>query len=226
MWTSKYHPPEDMFGPEDETDEVIEGEATVVEESQEAALVPASAANAFPDPLEDYLDPVWNRQPGEPVKAYAGFLTYRNLPSGRRTVGKACKLALTGSLDGPAKARTGSFTRWASEWKWAERALAFDKHLADEAAQQWIKRDLDRREADYAVADKIREIAQVALDKAEPDKMSAMQAAKLALVASELQQVALDGIRPQAGKVKELLDAMPQGMRERVVSIVMAKMEI
>ncbi len=84
----------------------------------------------------------WDRRKGEPKKAYAGFIAWRDLGVGR-TYGKAMQaLGYKGRTD-------STFRLWARRWEWASRADQWDAHvqrLADEAFEARVKTEAEKHE--------------------------------------------------------------------------------
>ncbi|MGE3404356.1 MAG: hypothetical protein AB7K63_17325 [Vicinamibacterales bacterium] len=88
-----------------------------------------------PRPLDGELEP-WERQPGESEKAYAAFLAYRNLESGKRSIVKA------------AKAVGKSYhllCRWSAQWSWLQRVGDYDRDLERQAHALVAKEIVDYR---------------------------------------------------------------------------------
>jgi hypothetical protein len=77
----------------------------------------------------------WDRQAKETSKAYDAFLTYRDLGF-KRSVLQAYRLTV-GKPE--AQASSGGFLKWYKDFRWAERARAWDadrQAFEDEAKQQ------------------------------------------------------------------------------------------
>lgn len=73
------------------------------------------------------LNQPWDRLPTEHHLAYKGFLFYRDMGP-KRTVLDAYR----GELGKPlAKQASGTYNRWQKDFRWVERALAYDAHLFD-----------------------------------------------------------------------------------------------
>jgi hypothetical protein len=70
-------------------------------------------------------DPVWERQPGESREAFRAFCIYRDLEVIERTYDSAFRI---GCPNTKAKRCSGRWRLWASDWKWIERAEAYDAH--------------------------------------------------------------------------------------------------
>jgi len=99
----------------------------------------------------------WQRQPGESAQAYAGFVCYRDLAPGTRS------LARVGQECGKSKSL---LERWSVRWRWVERVRAYDAHLAavEQAAREqalaaeaarWAERRRQEREEEWAVAQQL-----------------------------------------------------------------------
>jgi hypothetical protein len=69
---------------------------------------------------------LWDRLENEPERAYRAFESYRNLPSGERTVIAAYRQ----HVGNPHAAKpSDTWSRWSSQFAWRERAAAYDAHL-------------------------------------------------------------------------------------------------
>src|SRR5918995_3390235 len=69
---------------------------------------------------------LWDRLENEPERAYRAFKSYRNLPSGERTLIEAYRQHV-GNPD--AAKPSDTWSRWSSEFAWRERAAAYDAHI-------------------------------------------------------------------------------------------------
>jgi hypothetical protein len=70
---------------------------------------------------------LWDRLENEPERAYRAFESFRNLPSGERTLMEAYR----GHVGNPhAPKPSDTWSRWSSEFAWRERAAAYDAHIA------------------------------------------------------------------------------------------------
>lgn len=70
-------------------------------------------------------DPIWERQPGETREAFRAFCIYRDLEVFERSYDRAFRIGCPNST---AKRCGGRWRLWASDWKWKERAEAYDTH--------------------------------------------------------------------------------------------------
>lgn len=75
---------------------------------------------------------VWERQPGETLKAFHAFAHYRSLAASERSQDRAYRDHLQTCLHAaqmPTRRRPKRWAEWSSRWAWPERAAAFDAHL-------------------------------------------------------------------------------------------------
>lgn len=93
--------------------------------------VPSSPSE---NPLRENPDNYWERlnQPEETAKAYEAFCSYLQLPTAGRTVLAAYNANQQKTGKKQAKSTPGNWTFWSSNFKWKERAGAYDNHLASE----------------------------------------------------------------------------------------------
>jgi hypothetical protein len=88
---------------------------------------------------------LWDRLENEPERAYRAFESFLSLPSGERTLLSAYRQHV-GNPD--AVKPSDTWSRWASQFAWRERAAAYDDHLASlrrEAHEQVIKEQAKRQ---------------------------------------------------------------------------------
>jgi hypothetical protein len=85
----------------------------------------------------------WEQWPGESIKAFEAFKTYRDLLHKRTFVEVA---RLFGCSD-------TNIRQWAVRWSWAERVEAYDRHLdqIDREEQVRARREMRRRQAQIGV---------------------------------------------------------------------------
>lgn len=79
-------------------------------------LLPAPAPSA----VESFIDE-WERQPGEPRRAFSAFVLFRDMGDERGVV----KVR----TDAGFAATPKTLMNWATTWRWVERADAFDRML-------------------------------------------------------------------------------------------------
>ena len=88
---------------------------------------------------------LWNRQPGETVKAFAAFCLYRDLPA----IDRSIVAAVAEHRKHGGKASERNWETWASRYNWRERGLSSD---SDHASRRRIRRGdaLERAQDDIA----------------------------------------------------------------------------
>src|SRR5918999_1138736 len=69
---------------------------------------------------------LWDRLENEPERAYRAFESFRNLPSGERTLIEAYRQHV-GNSD--AAKPSDTWSRWSREFAWRERAAAYDAYI-------------------------------------------------------------------------------------------------
>jgi len=89
----------------------------------------------------------WERQPGEPAKAYAAFCVYRDLPASERSL-----TAAYGRHSGKNARAPGFWAEWSRDWLWVERAAAYDAYLDGERRRIREARlaEIEARRAEFA----------------------------------------------------------------------------
>jgi len=101
--------------------------------------------------LENMVEPVWERQPGESPKSFHAFVVYRDLPPFERTIKKAIEIVYEGNV---SPSRLNYWYQRSSAWHWRRRAEAFDEYKARVAAEAQLQaiREMNERHATIAVA--------------------------------------------------------------------------
>ncbi len=79
--------------------------------------------------------PPWERQPGEPARAFAAFAVYRDC-GGRRSLAEACRRFYG---DGGSTAKVRCLERWSATWRWVERAGAWDAELDRQSRRKLVE---------------------------------------------------------------------------------------
>lgn len=123
----------------------------------------------------------WERQAGEPTKAWEAFVMYRDLPPKERSVRRV------GEMQG--KRWVSYMEDWSAKWQWVERAGQFDAYKDKQ------KRDLaeqERKEMSELHIKAARAMLTKALQalKAIPaEEMSASDITKMVEVSSRLERL-------------------------------------
>lgn len=146
---------------------------------------------------------IWRRieasgnRPGETAQAYEAAKLYFELAADR-------SLEAVGQKLGKSKVL---MERWSRQWRWVERAKAYDRHIEEsrednlqrqraEDAERWIQRDRQLREEFYQTGEQFVAKARKLLS-AFPDKGQASLSgiAQIMSTGAELQRLAV-GIHP------------------------------
>ncbi len=139
----------------------------------------------------------WERQPGEPDKAWLAFRIFRDIGPKRSYDETARRYYAPNEQAGEAhsgrkKSRAGSsIKRWAHEWNWNERAAAFDAYLDREAvaAQAEERREMARRHVKQAKALQFKAIERLA--NMDPSELGPQDVLRYLVEATKLERLAL-----------------------------------
>lgn len=109
---------------------------------------------------------LWDRLENEPERAYRAFEVFLSLPSGDRTL----TTAYQHHVGNPAARPSDTWSRWASEFAWRERAAAYDDHVASlrrEAYERGIEDEAERQAREIEKTRyRMNELLTVAYDRA------------------------------------------------------------
>lgn len=105
----------------------------------------------------DYTRPIWYRQEGETEAAYASFKKYRGME----------KRKIRDCPNG---------NNYSTRWSWRERVEAWDKHMADNEANELVRYRIAMGERHRALGRKALEKAEMWLDSLTEDRISRMSA--------------------------------------------------
>lgn len=159
--------------------------------------------SALPSPTVDTRKP-WERQRGETAKAFQGFVTYRNLGPGQRTIAKAA-IELGKSA--------GLLHTWSAKHGWVERALEWDveRDRLSREAEVIEAREAGRRHA--LIAERALEKVDDAITHLNPEKMSAAEVSSLMSTAVRVERQARGMDKPEEApkdtkRGADLLDAI------------------
>lgn len=126
----------------------------------------------------------WERQQGEPVKAWHAFRVFRDLGA-ERSIDKTAE-------DTAVTYRPSTLRDWAKRWNWTERAAAHDGHLdrrrlkaAGEAIEKMTARQIERAVKLQDVGGKFFDAVVKKVDE-DPDSILKHLTAHTALRAIEL----------------------------------------
>jgi hypothetical protein len=106
----------------------------------------------------------WDRQPGETEKAYTAFMSYRDLGPERTLIDADYITRVNANKPLTHEGKSGNVGVWSSRWRWLERCRHWDNHLQAERdkaaaaeARKWERRRQENREANFAIAQKLRD---------------------------------------------------------------------
>jgi hypothetical protein len=89
---------------------------------------------------------LWHKLENEPERAFRAFESYRNLPSGERTLIEAYRQ----HVGNPHAAKpSDTWSRWFSQFAWRERAAAYDAHI-DRLRERSIENVIQREAEEQA----------------------------------------------------------------------------
>lgn len=101
----------------------------------------------------------WERLAGETDKAYAAFMQYCRMGTGRSLRKLARKIKGLQDSDEGSTNYWRQLGKWSSEYNWPERASAFDAHYENLRQKRWERRQRTIRENDYTEAAELRKLA-------------------------------------------------------------------
>lgn len=133
----------------------------------------------------DYARPIWKRQPEETEAAYASFKRYRDME----------KRKIRDCPNG---------NNYSTRWSWRERVEAWDKHLADNEANELVRYRIAMGERHRALGRKALEKAEEWLDSLDEKRISRMSPnaiVQMMDVAARIEREAA-GAGPEAAKVQ------------------------
>jgi gas vesicle protein len=109
---------------------------------------------------------LWDRLVNEPEMAYRAFEYYRNLPSGERTLIEAYRQ----HVGNPHAVKpSDTWSRWSSQFAWAERARARDAHfdrIRERSIEKAIETEAERQAREIErMRGRFNELMTVAYDK-------------------------------------------------------------
>lgn len=91
----------------------------------------------------------WEQQPGETPKAYQAFCVYRDMGTKRTLDGAHQERARSAPGAHQGKRADGTWKRWSSQYRWVERAIAYDQHLDSERLKAIAIADSDQARQEY-----------------------------------------------------------------------------
>lgn len=153
----------------------------------------------------DHGPAAWERQPGEPARAYAAFCLYRDMPATERSL-RAVADRLYGSGGGnPASKRRrapGQLHKWSVRWRWVERAAAWDEEQDRVAREAQIRAIQEMRDRHVREAMALQQKALERLRQMHPEELSPKDVLAYFVEAAKLERLSRgepDQIQEQRG---------------------------
>lgn len=134
----------------------------------------------------------WERQLNETSRAWEAFTVYRDMGASRSIVKVSRELG---------KNRV-TLEEWSTKYDWVKRCAAWDAEKDRVARETQIKDIIEMRQRHAAIAKKMMDTADHALEHIRPDEVSTNEIARLVEIASKLERIA----RGDAGEVIEERD--------------------
>ena len=121
----------------------------------------------------------WERQLNESPQAFEAFACYRDMGAARSTAKVSRKLCKSVSL----------MNRWSSEYDWVKRVAAWDAEKDRVARESQLTDIKEMRKRHAAIAKKMMDTADNALNNIKPDEVSTNEIARLVEIASKLERI-------------------------------------
>lgn len=115
--------------------------------------------------MDEDLEP-WEIQPGEDPKSFYLFGIYMRMLPHERSLRKVCIQAY-GEEEGRTETCHVKIKLQCRRYRWVERVMAYDQHIADIENRNWERRRTEIKEYDFQQGMKIRQIADKILDLSE-----------------------------------------------------------
>jgi hypothetical protein len=157
----------------------------------------------------------WERQPNEPPRAFEAFTLYRNMTPRRRSQAAVCR-----ELYGNDAGNIRLIEKWSSEWRWCDRATAWDDELdrRTREAQEHARRDMAERHAAAAV--ELQDKALERLRAMKPEELGANDVLRMLVEAAKLERLS----RGEPETVKE--ERVQGGVTLTVEEVVAARKRV
>lgn len=145
----------------------------------------------------------WNKMRNESAKAYAAFLSYKNLPARDRSLRKAC-IEHYGSA---TSSKIRQFQHWSARNMWVDRAVAWDQYVAQEADEKELEAIKRMREQHLTVAQGLMAKAVERLKNLDPLELNTSDVLRYLSEAIRIQRVTHgepDSIQETQGETSEI----------------------
>lgn len=120
----------------------------------------------------------WTSQPGEPSRAYEAFRVYMLLGPKRTLKIAAAQLGKTESL----------LTNWSAEYKWVDRAVAYDGYLVNAEVDGFAQQVASVRSRHMVITDKLLDRLEKNLDLLKPGQDPSVRWTQALVAATKAQK--------------------------------------
>ena len=134
----------------------------------------------------------WERQLNETARAWEAFSMYRDMGASRSIAKVARELGKNKVV----------LEKWSTEYDWVKRVAAWDAEKDRVARQAQLTDIIEMRQRHAAIAKKMLDTADSALNNIRPDDVSTSEIARLVEIASKLERIS----RGDVGEVIEERD--------------------
>lgn len=137
-----------------------------------------------PAPVD--LEP-WNKFRDETHRAYAAFLSYRDLPTGHRSLTRAAAAFYITAT----RAKVRQMQTWSSRHSWVDRANAWDDYLQRTANEDLIEKIRSANEYHVKVANGLINLALKRLSEMKENELSPTEALRYIVDGIRIHRMAL-----------------------------------
>lgn len=172
------------------------------------------------EPPEIFEEPIYNQQLTEPDNYYAAFLQFCSLPQGRRFIKEGQEL-----WHGTRLSRQDwNYEGVARKWKWLERAARRDIFMQQQVEEQWMRRDVERRERIYEIGNRLLNAGERGLNDIDEETITnPMAVTRLIALGHELTEASIPQAKLEPDELGEVFDRLPASRRKNVLEILMAR---
>lgn len=139
--------------------------------------------------LRDEGPAPWERQPGEPPKAYAAFCFYRDLPPAERSLRAVADKVYGNRSDRKRQQVPGQIAKWSTRWRWVERARAWDDEQDRQAREEQVRAVREMRERHAREAVVLQQKALARLKAMNPEELSPSDVLRYFIEAAKLERI-------------------------------------
>lgn len=131
----------------------------------------------------------WERQPGEPARAYAAFCIYRDLPPSERSLRAVADRLYGVKPDAKRRRVPGQIHQWSTRWRWVERAAAWDDEQDRRAREAQLRAVREMRERHIREAMALQQKALQRLQSMDLSELSPADTLRFIVEAAKLERL-------------------------------------